>query len=121
MQRRDHDHRNRFNEPEHEPREGNATVLTNAAFAFAVCFFFASLFPRELVIASLSSLLFVVAFGATVTAVLCGESPFVPQLTSWDFAATFLLLSLILSWLVDPEAVRSAVEAQGGAALTRTS
>ena len=121
MQWSDHYQPNRFNEPEHDPREDNATVLTNAAFAFAICFFFASLLPRELVIASLSSLLFVAAFAATVTAMLGGESPFVHRLTSWDVAATFLLLSIILSWLVDPEAVRSAIDAQGSAALTKTS
>lgn len=114
MQWSDHYRRNRLHDPDREPRADNSGVLINAALAFSVCFFVASQQPRELVLASLSSLLFFAAFGATLVAALRGQSPFVPRLTGWDVAAAFVLLSYALSWFVDADAVRAALEAEAG-------
>lgn len=108
-----HYRKNNFNRPHLDPNAANAAILWNAAFAFAVCFLLASFGPREFFAASLSSLLFVAAFFSAVGAGVRGEPVEAPHLSNWDVAAAFLLASLVLSWFVDPDAVRAYLEAHG--------
>lgn len=96
-----------------DPNAHNVKVLTDAALAFAICFLAASFGGREVFAASLSSLLLFAAFLAAAKAQICAEPVNPNTLTNWDAAATFLLLSIALSWFVDPEAIRAYLEAHG--------
>lgn len=105
--------RDRLNRRETDPNAHNVKILTDAALTFAICFLAASFGGRELFAASFCSLLLFAAFFAAARAQFCAEPLNPNNLTNWDVAATFLLLSIALSWLVDPEAIRAYLEAHG--------
>ena len=103
-------HRKGLNGPGHDPKNRNRTMVINGLLVLAVCFCVASYSPRELLAASLSSLLFFAAIGSALAALFRREALFDVYLTNWDIAVVFLMISIILSWLVDPDAVRAALE-----------
>ncbi len=81
---------------------------------FALAFFFASTAPNDLVVASLSSLLFLGALGTVLVAVVTGQVVRAPHLTRWDEAAALMALSVLSGWFVDEVAVRQALESAQG-------
>ena len=101
--------RERLNRPETNPQRQDAALL-EAALTLAVCYAFASLGPRELLLATFSSLLFFAGWVSAAFAMLRGEPLRVNRFAGWDAAALFLALSIVLSWLVDVEAVRAYLE-----------
>ncbi len=98
-----------------EPNERNAARVIEGALAFAICFLIASFGARELFAASLSSLLMFAAFFSAAQAQISAEPINPGHLTHWDAAVALLLISVALSWLVDPEAIRAYLETRGHA------
>ncbi|MQX37734.1 hypothetical protein [Roseospira navarrensis] len=70
----------------------------------------ASTLPSPLVVASLSSLLWIGALVAAIGAALRGESVHRPALTRWDEAAVLMGASLLLGFFVDEAAVAELAE-----------
>ncbi len=100
-----------FHGPETDAKEHNRTILLNAGLTFAICVFFASLLPRELLAASLESLFHIAAVASGIVAAIKHERLPADRLTNWDVAAIFLGLSIIAGGFVDPEAIQSVLGA----------
>lgn len=98
------------------PRRGDGPdrddeVLVRAALLAALCVFLASTLPHELFAAGLQSLFWFAGMGTVAVAAFRGESLDPPRWTYWDAGAAFYGASILLSWLVDEEAVRAALAA----------
>ncbi len=111
MQSNNHYEHNRLDHFDHDRPEYSKTVLINGGLVFAACVFLASLVPLELAAALLSNLLSIGAYGFLLTAVWRDHSISANHLIYWDVAAFFQAMSIALTWLIDPEAVRSVVAA----------
>ncbi|MBI1206407.1 MAG: hypothetical protein GC191_03855 [Azospirillum sp.] len=89
--------------------ELNQASLLRIGLMLAMACLFASTAPAGLVLASLSSLLFLSAIGIAALAAVIGEHPLAPHFTRWDETAFLMLSSMIISALVDREAVMAIV------------
>jgi hypothetical protein len=96
---------------EREPLASGSSrrALTRLGLITAVCFFFASMMPAGLIMATFSSLLTLGALGRVVFAALLREPLWAGYVTRWDQASVLLALSLISGWTVDPEAAAEAL------------
>ena len=120
MQWSDQFDRRKFSRHEPDPEDRGPEAIWNALVLFGLCAVFASLAPRELFAASLSSLLVFAVVSCAFSALMRGESVTDGRPTHWDAAALFMLLSIVLSWAVDPESLRAYLEAQGQQAAAGT-
>lgn len=106
-----HDH------PTYHPNTGSGPgpetvqTLMRLATALAFCSLLAATAPHGLALATLGSLLNLCAIAASAVAFFVHDQPFAAHLTRWDEAAVLVLLSMLANWMVDPEAVRAALEA----------
>jgi|GEM_PF-1739748 len=91
----------------------NTSAVIRVGLLSLISALFAATAPPELFTASLSWLVFCAAGVSSLTAALIGDDPWAPHFTRWDDAAWLLMFSMIAGWLVDPEAVRSVIEAAG--------
>lgn len=73
--------------------------------------FYASFFPRPLVLPTMSFLLTVCAFAAASVAALRRQAPVVGHFTFWDVAAALFCLALGAGLLSDPDAVKAYLQA----------
>ncbi|SDE08741.1 hypothetical protein SAMN05421720_103137 [Rhodospira trueperi] len=89
----------------------NAASLLRLGLFGSIAFLIASTLPHDLMAASLSSLLWIGAMISAMLAAFVGESLTAPHLTRWDEAAVLVLLSILLGWFVDPQAMMSHVQA----------
>ena len=88
----------------------NTQSLIRIATIGAISLVLASIAPPGLVIASLSSLLFIGAMVSLAMGALLRERLFPDHMTRWDEAAIFLLTSLIAAALVDPDEIQRLTE-----------
>ena len=100
-----------FNDTGNDSDRSNNAVLLRAGLVFAILAFLASLLPRELVCASLSSLLFIAGYAFALLALVHDDPILAERLTYWDVAAFFHGTSIALSWFVEPAAVQAALDA----------
>ena len=90
---------------QNEPDRNTQSLIRVGAIG-AISLLLASVAPPGLVIASLSSLLFIGAMVSLAMGALQGERLCPDHLTRWDEAAIFLLASMIAAALVDAEEIQ---------------
>jgi hypothetical protein len=83
--------------------------LIRLGLIVAICFFFASMMPAGLIMASFSSLAMLGALATAVFAALLREPVWADHLTRWDQASLLLALGLLAGWTVDPHAAAEAL------------
>lgn len=88
----------------------NRTMCFLAALTVMGVGFYASFFPRPLVLPTMSVLLNVCAFAAASVAVLRWQPPVVGYFTFWDVAAVLFFLALAAGMLSDPDAVKAYLQ-----------
>lgn len=92
-----------------EPDRNTQSLIRIAAIG-AISLVLASIAPPGLVVASLSSLLFIGAMVSLAIGALQGERLFPDYLTRWDEAAILLLASTIAAALVDADEIQRLTE-----------
>jgi hypothetical protein len=89
----------------------NRASLLRLGLFVSIALLISSTLPPALLVASLSSLLWIGALVSAVAAAILGEPAMrVPHLTRWDEAAVLMALSLLLGLFVDQQAVMEQVE-----------
>lgn len=101
---------NRGGPPAPDPRQQTRASLVRLALFGSVALLLASTLPRELLVASLSSLLWVGGIVSALVAAFLGERMHAPWMTRWDEAAVLVLASLALGFFVDTQAMMEQVE-----------
>ncbi len=89
--------------PEPEPGARTRASLIRLGLFASVALLIASTLPRDLMVASLSSLLWVGGLVSGLVASFRAEPIRVPHMTRWDEAAILMLASLALGFFVDPQ------------------
>lgn len=83
--------------------------LIRLGIMVAICFFFSSLMPAGLVMATFSSLLMLGALVTALFAALTREPVWPDYVTRWDQSSVLFALGLIAGWTVDPQAASDAL------------
>lgn len=83
----------------------NKASLLRLGLFGSIALLIASTLPPDLMIASLSSLLWVGALVSALVAGFLGEPVRAPHLTRWDEAAILMLFSLAFGAFVNPDAM----------------
>jgi len=89
----------------------NTASLLRVGLFLSLALLIASTMPAPLMVASLSSLLWVGSLVSALAAALMRGPVFVPHLTRWDEAAMLMAVSLFLGFFVNQQAVMEHVEA----------
>lgn len=92
----------RRNDHSRKPGDGNREAVQRWLTTSAFCLCFAALGPPHLILHAFAGLQVVAAFASVAVAVLRGDDPNAPHLTSWDEAAVSLLVSIGLQWALGP-------------------
>jgi len=92
----------------------NTASLLRVGLFVSLALLIASTMPAPLMVASLSSLLWVGSLVSALAAPFVREPVFAPHLTRWDEAAMLMAVSLLLSFFVNRQAVIEHVEALQG-------
>lgn len=100
--------------PGADPKQRTRASLVRLALFGSVALLLASTLPRELLVASLSSLLWVGGIVSALVAAFMGEPVRAPWMTRWDEAAVLVLASLALGFFVDTQAMMEQVEQMRG-------
>ncbi len=104
------------NGPRPEFDAQNRHSLLRLAMALALSLLMASTAPPGLVLATFNGLLFLCALTGVVVAVVAKDRLFAGHFTRWDEAAALAVISQMVGWFIDPDGVRTALEAAGAVA-----
>ncbi|MBB4286124.1 hypothetical protein [Roseospira goensis] len=100
--------------PDSDRTDMNKTSLLRLGLFGSIALLIASTLPPDLMVASLSSLLWIGALVSALVAGFLGEPVRVPHLTRWDEAAILMAISLFLGFFIDQQAMLEQVERMRG-------
>ena len=92
--------------------DANTRILTLTAISLVLTFFFASFYPKPLILVVLSTLLMLAALASAVTAAFLSQRIFGEKLNLWDKAILLVFAGMVAGALVDQEAVTAFIEGQ---------
>ena len=92
--------------------DANTRILSLTAISLVLTFFFASFYPKPLILVVLSTLLMLAALASAVTAAFLSQRIFGEKLNLWDKAILLVFAGMVAGALVDQEAVTAFIEGQ---------
>jgi len=92
--------------------DANSRILSLTAILLVLTFFFASFYPKPLILVVLSTLLMLAALASAVTAAVLSQRIFGEKLNLWDKAILLVFAGMVAGALVDQEAVTAFIEGQ---------